>query len=188
MAKTKTMNENSFSKLAKELSALAELVRTRQEEKQSVIDEFEKERGRYKTGKISENTLASSVKKTNLELIKLDNSIRETIQKAVNLSTRMQAFLRSQSPKAFRAKESGFFMLGGKKKTSKKKPASTKKVVTKKPAAKSKTTAKKKPATKKKAPVKKKVPVKKKSTGKKKAKISKSEIQREIKAEKKLLK
>jgi hypothetical protein len=128
MVQAKMMNESAFEKLTKEFGALGELIRTRQDEKQAVLNEFDKERERYKTGKISENTLASSVKKTNLELIKLDKAIREIIQKSVSLAGRMNVFLRNQQPKVFRAKESGIFLQGGAKKKTMKKKKSIKKV------------------------------------------------------------
>jgi len=145
MVKVKMMNENMFAKLTKEFSALGELVRTRQEEKQSVLNEFDKELARYKRGNISENTLASSVKKTNAELAKLDKSIRDTIVKFNNYSKRISELVRNQKPIIYKARETGSALASSpvKKKAVKKKAAPKKKVV------------------KKKAPVKKKV-VKKK--------------------------
>ena len=163
MAKAKMMNESAFEKLTKEFGALGELIRARQDEKQAILNEFDKERDRYKKGKISENTLASSVRKTNTELIRLDKNIRDIIQKALKISGNMNDSLRKQQPKVFRAKESGFVLQGSPKK---------KKVVKRK--------------TVKKKSVKKKV-VKKKAPSKK-SKISKAEIAREMKAEKKYVK
>ena len=126
MAKAKMMNENVFEKMTKEFGALGELIRTRQDEKQAVMDEFDKERKRYNLGKISENTLASSVKKTNAELLRIDKNIRLNIQKAIKLSGQANDFLRRQQPKVFRVHESGTTLNGTKKKSVKKKVSTTK--------------------------------------------------------------
>jgi len=107
MAIEKHMNESAFEKLVKELNSLGELIRTRQDEKQAVIDEFQKERARYKVGKLSENAVESSVRKTNKELIRLDKDIRRIISQASSLSLRIKNFVTNQNPKVFRAKVSG---------------------------------------------------------------------------------
>jgi hypothetical protein len=117
MAITKTMNENSFAKLLKELNALGEQIRAKQEEKQALLDQFEQERKRLKMGRISETTLASSVKKTNIELIKLDKQIRIVMDKGKKMSARIVDVIRSQQPKVFRAQKSGVFLASGKKKS-----------------------------------------------------------------------
>ena len=130
MVQAKMMGETSFEKLTKEFGALGELIRTRQDEKQSVLNEFDRERERYKKGRVSENTLASSVRKTNTELIKLDKNIRLIIQKSLKLSSRMDDFIRKQDPKVFRAHESGISLATSKKKRkpAKRKTSSGKKV------------------------------------------------------------
>ena len=167
MAQAKMMNETAFEKLTKEFGALGELIRTRQDEKQSVMDEFDKEKDRYKKGRISENTFASSVRKTNAELIRIDKNIRMVIQKALKLSSNMSDFLRRQEPKVFRVHESGIKMQGGNKSV-KKKPM--KKKMNKKPI--KKISSKKSP--------------KKKMS--KKPRITKAEIAVEMAAEKKIMK
>jgi hypothetical protein len=164
MVKVKMMNENVFAKLTKEFSSQGELIRTRQEEKQSVLNEYDKELARYKRGNISENTLASSVKKTNAELTKLDKSIRTTIAKCISYSSRMNELIRNQKPIIYKARESGSGLASAGAK--KKKPA------------------KRKPAKKK--AVKRKAPARKKAV-KKKGKITKAQIAAEMKAEKKLI-
>ena len=151
MVKVKMMNENLFAKLVKEYNALGELIRTRQEEKQSVLNEFDAEVARYKRGNISENTLASSVKKTNNELTKLDKSIRDTMSKMSKTASRLDALIKAQKPIVYRAKETGAGLLSSGKKTAKKKPAAKKKAAKKKPVAKKKPAAKKKAAKKGKA-------------------------------------
>jgi len=142
MVKVKMMNENLFAKLDNEFRALGELLKTRQDEKQSLLNEFDLELSRYKQGKLSENTLASSVKKSNLELAKLDKNIRDIMQKGLVLSKKMIGFIRDQKPIVYKVTESGVSG-GGLKIKGKKKPI------------------------KKKAPVKKKVAIKKKVVKKK---------------------
>lgn len=128
MVKAKMMNENSFAKLIKELSSLGELVRTRQEEKQAVIDEFDKERGRYMAGKISEEALKSSCRKTNQEFSRIDKNIRDIIVKSNKLEMRIKEFIGRQYPKVFVAKVVGI----GSKQTKAKSKKSTKKTRSKK--------------------------------------------------------
>ncbi len=121
MAKAKMMNENSFAKLVKEQSAIGELIRTRQEEKQSVMNEFDKEKARYKAGKISEDTMKSSSAKTNKELVRIDKNIRENIMKSNKLSVQIREFVVKQAPISFIAKVSGLTLRNTSKKKSKKK-------------------------------------------------------------------
>lgn len=137
MAQSKKMNAAGFAKLVKELDSVGELILTKQNEKQSVIDDFEKEKVRYKKGKISEDTLSSSAKKVNTEFMRLDKGIRETIVKVGKISAGVKEFAGRQSPKVFRASVSGFKLLNGPKKTVVKKVV--KKVAAKKSAKPSKT-------------------------------------------------
>jgi len=107
MAQTKKMDESSFAMLVKEFNAVGELVRARQDEKQAVIDEFDSEGKRFFLGKISEKTLASSVRKTNNEFQKLDNEIRDAIEKAQDIANQSKRFVAKQSPRTFKATLSG---------------------------------------------------------------------------------
>lgn len=116
MAKTKKMNEASFAKLVKELNALGELIRTRQDEKQAVINEFEKERKRFRAGNISKATMTSSIRKTNAEFLRLNKDIRRQIQKSNKIATNVKAFCSKQAPIVFNASLTGVNI----KKTSKK--------------------------------------------------------------------
>ncbi|MCK5624914.1 hypothetical protein KAI04_03675 [Candidatus Pacearchaeota archaeon] len=141
MVQTRKMNESFFVKMQKDLTIAGELIRARQDEKQSILNEFDLECKRFFFGKISQRALAGSVKKTNTELQRLDKNIRDSIKKARNLSTREMKLIGDQAPIGYRASISG--IIGG----SKKKKAVKKKV--------------------KKKPVKKKV-VKKKTSKKKK--------------------
>ncbi len=118
MAKSKKMNENAFAKLVKEFNSVGEVILTRQNEKQSVMDDFDAERVRYKKGRISEDTLASSAKKTNVELMRLDKNIRDAIVKVRKISIKMKEFAARQAPIVFRASVSG--VKSASRKTSKK--------------------------------------------------------------------
>ncbi len=146
MVQTKKMNEASFVKMQKELTTAGELIRARQDEKQALLDEFDKECKRFFFGKISQRALMASVTKTNRELIRLDKSIRDTIRMAKSLSAREVRLVGNQAPITYKATISG--ITGGmkkkaaKKKAVKKKPA--KKKTVKKKAAKKKSKKKKK--------------------------------------------
>lgn len=137
MVQTRKMNESFFVKMQKELTTAGELIRARQDEKQSLLNEFDMECKRFFFGKISQRALMASVKKTNKELMRLDKSIRDTIKMAKNISNREQTLVGSQAPIGYKATLAG--IVGGKKKkkTAKRKPAKKK-------------TAKKKPVKKKK--------------------------------------
>ena len=126
MAKSKKMNEVRFSRLVKELSAIGEFILTKQNEKQSVMNSFDVERARYTKGRISETALASSSRKVNSELLRLDKAIRDTIVKVGEVSTRAKAFAAMQSPKVFRASVSGIKLISGSRKKTKKKIKKTK--------------------------------------------------------------
>ena len=167
MVQAKMMNEGSFEKFVKEVNSQGELIRTRQDEKQSVLNEYDKEKRRFTAGKISRATLTSSVVKTNAELVKLDASIRAAMRKSLSLSNRMNEALVRQEPKVFRVSETGIRLDD----------------VKNKPVAKKKSAIKK--SNSKKAPLK-KSPAAKKSPAKKKA--TKTEIAKEMAAEKKLRK
>ena len=107
MAKSKKMNETRFAKLVKELNSLGESVLSKQDEKQSVMDDFEKERGRLAKGRIPEDAVVSSAKKTNSELLRLDKAIRNEIAKISKLSANVREFAAMQAPKVFRASLKG---------------------------------------------------------------------------------
>ena len=168
MVKVKKMNESFFAKLLKELNVAGELVRARQEEKQGLLDEFNKTSKRFFFGKISERTLAASARKTNKELQRLDRSIRDNIKKAKAASDKAAKLTSDQAPIGYKATLSG--VTGGVEKKKKVKKVKKKVVRKKKPV--------KKKAKKK---VKKKV-VRKKKVVKRKAK--KKTVKRKTKAKK----
>ena len=111
------MNEEFFAKTLKELNVAGELVRARQEEKQGLLDEFDIECKRFFFGKISEKALASSVKKTNAELQRLDKEIRMNMARARSNGDRIAKLVSAQAPVGFRATLSG--IIGGSQKSKK---------------------------------------------------------------------
>ena len=126
MVQTRHMNEESFSKILKELNVAGELVRARQDEKQGLLDEFDQECKRFFFGKISERSLNSSVKKTNKELARLDNEIRRNMTRSRMAGERALKLVSAQAPIRFRATMSG--IVGGtmQKKRTKRKARKTK--------------------------------------------------------------
>ncbi len=141
MVQTRKMNESFFVKIQKDLTTTGEWIRSRQDEKQALLNEFDLECKRFFFGKISQRALAASVKKTNEELQRLDKSIRDSIKKSRGLSTREMKLIGDQAPIGYRATISG--ITGG----TKKKKAVKKRTVKRKPAKKK---VKKKSAKKKK--------------------------------------
>jgi len=136
MVRVKKMNESFFAKLHKDLTTTGELIRARQEEKEGILQEFNEESKRFFFGKISERALASSVKKTNKELMRLDKHIRENITRLRKIAERVEALASAQAPVKYRATLSG--ISGGPKKKKMAKKKTTKKKTTKKKAKKKK--------------------------------------------------
>jgi len=121
MVETKKMNEAEFAKVVKELSAVAELIRTRQDEKQAVLKDFEKEKQRFKSGKISEKAFNSSVKKINKELSKLDKAIKQNIKTAKRINDRLRKASDRQVPKHLKVTMTGIKSVSSKKKKKRRK-------------------------------------------------------------------
>lgn len=130
MVQAKHMNEELFAKLQKELTTTGELIRARQEEKQGLLDEFTAESKRFFFGKISEKSLAASVKKTNNELKRLDSGIKSAMARSRDLADKIRSLTGKQVPIGFKATLSG--ISGGassKVKNKKSKKASKKKKI-----------------------------------------------------------
>ena len=144
MVKSKKMNEELFARLHKELITTGELIRARQEEKQGLLDEFTAESKRFFFAKISERSLASSVKKTNKELQRLDKGIRAAMSRARVLADKVKSLIASQAPIGYRAALSGISSGKAKKKKVVKKKAKKKVVKKKKKVVKKKAKKKKK--------------------------------------------
>jgi len=177
MVRTKKMNESFFAKLLKEFNVAGELVRARQEEKQSLLNEYDAECKRFFFGKISERTLASSAKKTNKELARLDAAIRKAIAMARSAANRSTILTAAQAPLKFKANLSGISALSGKKKKKAKKKKAVKKKVVKKKAPVKRKAVKRKPAKRK--PAKKKV-VKRRAPAKKKKAVKRKPAKRKV--------
>ena len=116
MVEEKKMDQTAFGNILKEFNALGELIGARQESKQAVMDEFDSTSKRFLLGKISERTLATSVKKTNKELDGIDDEIKKAIQQAVVSAAKAKKFVLAQSPKNFNASLSGMVKAGSRKK------------------------------------------------------------------------
>jgi hypothetical protein len=121
MAKSKKMKESAFGKIIREINAVGEEIRTHQDEKQAVVNDFEKQKRRYKQGRVSENAMVSSAKKSNAELKVLDNDIKKNINRIKALTARARDFAARQKPKPIRVKAPK--APGGRKKKAKKKTA-----------------------------------------------------------------
>jgi len=130
MVQTRHMNEEFFAKTLKELNVAGELVRARQDEKQGLLDEFDMECKRFFFGKISERALASSVKKTNKELQRLDKEIRMQMARSRAAGERIAKLISAQAPIGYRATLSG--ISGGKAMKKKATKKATKKKTAKK--------------------------------------------------------
>ena len=125
MVQVKRMNESFFAQILKEFNVSGELIRSRQEEKQGLLDEFDQECKRFFFGKISQKSLVSSVKKTNTELQRLDKDTREAISKARRAGEKGLRLVSAQAPVGYRATLSG--ISGGTSGKKKKKKAAKKK-------------------------------------------------------------
>lgn len=130
MVKTKRMNEENFASMNKDLTTVGELIRARQDEKQGLLNEFTAESKRFFFGKISEKSLASSVKKTNNELKRLDTGIKTAIAKIKNILERIRKLTSNQTPVSYKATLYG--ISGGQKKKNKVKKVKKKRKVKKK--------------------------------------------------------
>lgn len=128
MVRVKRMNESALAEELRILNVAGEIVRSRQEEKQGLLDEFDATSKRFFFGKISERALASSVKKTNNELKRLNGDIRFNISRLRAASNRVIALAARQAPIGFRATLSGTSGGGAKKKAKKVRRSVRKKV------------------------------------------------------------
>lgn len=107
MPEEKKMNESDYAKIVKELAACGELIRTHQDEKQAALDEFDKELDRFKSGKISQKALASSVRKVNNELSKIDKALRNDIRRVASVSSHARSMANRQAPRHIRVSMKG---------------------------------------------------------------------------------
>lgn len=116
MAQIRKINENNLDRLLKELTVRGEEIRSLQDEKQSVMDEFRKERERFRNGQISEQSLMTSVKKVTAELAALDLKIRRSIKDSQANAKKAHIYIETQIPEKYRATHQGIVRVAVKKK------------------------------------------------------------------------
>jgi len=116
MATEKKMDQSDFGKISKELTAYAEIIRSRQDQKQIIINDFNKERKRFHAGKISKKSLISSVPRVRKELQRLNEEIRKNIRNLLKTAEKTKRFGTKQTPKNFKVSLSGITLAGGKRK------------------------------------------------------------------------
>lgn len=122
MTKTfKKLDINAFATMQKEVISFAEFIKAKQDEKQTLMNDFESESKRFFFGKISETALMSSVKKTNKELNELDREITKAINGAKKVLEKKQKIITAQKPVLFNATLSGIKDKPKQKKKTKKK-------------------------------------------------------------------
>ena len=114
MVTEKKMDELSYEEIVKELSATGELLRAHQNEKQSVLNDYDGERKRFHNGIIAKTALSSSVPMVRKMVRDLDKAIREDIRNIHKIAVKTQKFADRQAPKAFKVTLSGI-KFGGKK-------------------------------------------------------------------------
>jgi len=107
MVSSKKINTIEVANILKDLHSGIELLRTRQEEKQAVVDQFDSEEKRLFFGKISEMAVMSSIKKTNKELEKIDKEIKKIIISSNKLIQKLEKNLTQQNPYKFHATLTG---------------------------------------------------------------------------------
>lgn len=121
MVEEKRIDDGAYGKIVKELTALAQLIRIGQKEKQAAIDSFDREVKMYRNGKISKKALRSSVPKTRKVIQKLDKNLKSNIDKAVKTHRRAITFIEKQAPKRFKVTMQGVRSAAVKKKVTRKK-------------------------------------------------------------------
>lgn len=103
----RALDESRFAKINKEMEAFAEVIRSKEDEKRDIIDDFNKERKRFKGGKISRKTLASSAKRVRRELGQLDNEMLKDIRNLDKLADRAKVLADQQTPKKYNVSVKG---------------------------------------------------------------------------------
>ena len=79
MPKVKKTPINKFEEYIKKSISNIEHIRTKQEEKQAVLNEYEKQHSRYADGRISKRAYNISVKKNKALLSSIDSQIKSSI-------------------------------------------------------------------------------------------------------------
>src|SRR3989338_359397 len=121
MVKEKKLSQQEYNRSVKQLPSYAELIETAQREKQAAMDDLDKEVRLFKSGKVSESSLALTVKRTNKELHRLDKKIRAYIKNVHSNSKKILNLTERQRPTPFKETIKGMKSSGLKKKRTKKK-------------------------------------------------------------------
>jgi len=107
MAQIRKINEARLDGFLKDITVRGEEIRSLQDEKQSVMDEFRKECERFRNGRISEQSLMASTKKVNAELAAIDFKIRKSIRESQTNAQRARVYVESNVPERYRATHRG---------------------------------------------------------------------------------
>lgn len=102
--------------MVREVIARAEGLRSFQDEKQAVIDQFKKEHQRCKNGQISERALEVSSRRRMKELMSLDSKIRNDIKRARSSMKSTNKYIDVYLPEKIRTSKSGVHKVSVKKK------------------------------------------------------------------------
>lgn len=119
MAKAKKMDKSAFENIVKELSSQAEMIKTKQHAKQTIMDTFDKEVQSYRSGKISKKAVRASVPRVNRELREFDGEIVRHIGSVRKAARKVTGFAGRQKPKKFKATVVGMRSAAVKKKARK---------------------------------------------------------------------
>ncbi|MFH1445049.1 MAG: hypothetical protein ABIF08_01045 [Nanoarchaeota archaeon] len=116
MVQIRKIDEKRLDKMVREVVARGEGVRSFQNAKQAVIDEFKNEHERYKTGNISERALNVSSQRVTKELSLLDAKIRNEVKKAVSNARGAERYMNVYLPERIRASIKGVAKTSAKRK------------------------------------------------------------------------
>ena len=105
--KIRKMEENSLDDHLREITVQGEQIRSLQEEKQALMNEFRHEHTRFKQGKISETAFAKSSRKVTEQLVVLDLAVRRELQHFKAASGRTSKLFERQHPEKIRATKRG---------------------------------------------------------------------------------
>lgn len=105
--KIRKMEENSLDDHLREITVQGEQIRSLQEEKQALMNEFRHEHTRFKQGKISGTAFTKSSRKVTEQLVALDLAVRRELQHFKAASGRTSKLFERQHPEKIRATKRG---------------------------------------------------------------------------------
>ncbi|MFH1338151.1 MAG: hypothetical protein ABIH55_04740 [Nanoarchaeota archaeon] len=117
MVQIRKIDEKRVDKMIREVVARAEGLRSFQDEKQAVIDQFKKEHQRCRNGQISERALEASSKRRMKELMSLDSKIRNDIKRARSSMRSTNKYIDVYLPEKVKTSKSGVHRVSLKKKS-----------------------------------------------------------------------